>query len=80
MRRNPRATVAPARDDVVDGDPTLILESSWAPGSPSAAGQGALPYRTMQVALAFAWHGLRGHLLGGFQRLRDVPVHVRIDP
>ena len=52
LRRNPRATVAPARDDVVDGDPTLILESSWAPGSPSAAGQGALPYRTMQVALA----------------------------
>jgi hypothetical protein len=48
LRRNARAAVAPPREDVVDGDPTLILESTWAPASPGAG----LSYRTMQTALA----------------------------
>jgi hypothetical protein len=48
LRHDPRATVAPPRDDVVDGDTTLILESSWAPSSAS----GSAPFRTMQTALA----------------------------
>jgi hypothetical protein len=54
LRHNARAVVAPAREDVVDGDPTLILESTWTP-APTAATTGAqptLPYRTMQTALA----------------------------
>lgn len=54
LRRNPRAIVAPARDDVVDGDPTLILESTWT-GAPPEGGAGAAPivsYRAMQTALA----------------------------
>jgi hypothetical protein len=48
LRREARATVEVARDDVVDGDPTLVIESRW-----STSPQGApVSYRTMQTALA----------------------------
>jgi len=47
LRSDAHATVDVAREDVVDGDPTLILESRWAPTAPST-----VPYRTMQTALA----------------------------
>jgi hypothetical protein len=47
LRRDPRATVEAARDEIVDGDPTLILETRWAPTPPST-----VPYHTMQSALA----------------------------
>jgi hypothetical protein len=47
LRHASRAAVEIARDDIVDGDPTLTLETRWAPIQPAAA-----PYRTMQVALA----------------------------
>jgi hypothetical protein len=49
LRREGRASVAPPRDEVVDGDPTLILESKWAPGPAGAPG---IAYRSMQTALA----------------------------
>jgi hypothetical protein len=47
LRREPRATVEATREDVVDGDPTLLIESRWAPAAPST-----VAYRTMQSALA----------------------------
>jgi hypothetical protein len=47
LRRDPRATVEAAREEVVDGDPTLILETRWAPNPPAT-----VPYHTMQTALA----------------------------
>jgi hypothetical protein len=47
LRKESRATVEVAREDVIDGDPTLLLESRWTPSSPSTVG-----YRTMQSALA----------------------------
>jgi hypothetical protein len=47
LRQDPRATVEAAREDVVDGDPTLVIESRWAPSSPSG-----VPYRTTQTAVA----------------------------
>jgi hypothetical protein len=47
LRKEARATVEVSREDVVDGDPTLVLETRWAPGPPST-----VPYRTMQAALA----------------------------
>jgi hypothetical protein len=50
LRRETRATVETVRQDVVDGDSTLILESRWAP-VPDRPG-GAVSYRTMQTALA----------------------------
>jgi hypothetical protein len=50
LRRESRATVETVRQDVVDGDSTLILESRWAP-VPDRPG-GAVSYRTMQTALA----------------------------
>jgi hypothetical protein len=54
LRREARAAVEPPREDVVDGDPTLILESYWAPSAPGPSGAAAAPvaYRTMQTALA----------------------------
>ena len=42
-----RAMVELVREDVVDGDPTLIIESRWAPVPPST-----VPYRTMQTILS----------------------------
>lgn len=47
LRTDPHATVEGTRDDVIDGDPTLIIESRWAPTPPSTA-----TYRTMQTALS----------------------------
>jgi hypothetical protein len=47
LRDNPRGTVTAAREDVVDGDPTLLLESTW-----TAAGPQGAPFKTMQTALA----------------------------
>lgn len=48
LRREPRATVEVARDDVVDGDPTLVIEARWSTSPQSAP----VSYRTMQTALA----------------------------
>jgi|GEM_PF-2152872 len=48
LRRDPRATVEVARDDVVDGDPTLAIESRWSTSPQSAP----VSYRTLQTALA----------------------------
>jgi hypothetical protein len=50
LRREPRAQVENIRQDVVDGDSTLIFEARWAP-VPDRPG-GAVSYRTMQTALA----------------------------
>jgi hypothetical protein len=47
LRHEPRATVEATREDVVDGDPTLVVESHWAPVPPSN-----VPFRTMQSALS----------------------------
>jgi hypothetical protein len=47
LRREARATVEVSHEDVVDGDPTLVLETRWAAGPPSS-----VPYRTMQTGLA----------------------------
>ncbi|MDP9002854.1 MAG: hypothetical protein M3O46_22420 [Myxococcota bacterium] len=47
LRREARAAVDAIRDDVIDGDPTLLIESSWTPQPPSTT-----PFRTMQAALA----------------------------
>jgi hypothetical protein len=46
LRREGRGALEVARDDVVDGDPTLVLETRW-PSSPAT-----VAYRTMQTALA----------------------------
>jgi hypothetical protein len=47
LRREPRAMVDATREEVVDGDPTLIIESRWTPAPPSTT-----EFRTMQSALA----------------------------
>jgi hypothetical protein len=47
LRRESRSTVEATREDVVDGDPTLVFESRWAPVPPSTA-----PYRVMMTALS----------------------------
>jgi len=47
LRRDPRPHVESAREDAIDGDSTIILESRWAPSGPSA-----VTYQTMQGALA----------------------------
>jgi hypothetical protein len=47
LRHEPRAAVEIVREDVVDGDSTLVIESRWAPTPPSTVG-----YRTLQSALA----------------------------
>ena len=47
LRREPRATVEATRDALVDGDPTLIIESRWVAAPPATVG-----YRTLQSALA----------------------------
>jgi hypothetical protein len=47
LRHEARATVESTREEVVDGDSTLILETRWTGASPSTTG-----YRTMQAALA----------------------------
>jgi len=47
LRRDRRATVEVAREDVVDADPTVIVESLWSSNAPSVP-----TYRTMQANLA----------------------------
>ncbi|MDP9151768.1 MAG: hypothetical protein M3O36_17735 [Myxococcota bacterium] len=47
LRKNARAVVEALREEVVDGDPALVIESRWTPVPGSAVG-----YQTMQVALA----------------------------
>jgi hypothetical protein len=47
LRTDAHATVETAREDVVDGDPTLVIESRWSPTAPST-----VTYRTMQTALS----------------------------
>jgi hypothetical protein len=47
LRRQSGANVEATRDDVVDGDSTVIVESRWTPRPPSA-----VEYRTMQAHLA----------------------------
>ncbi len=49
LRREQRASVEAPHEDVIDGDPTLVLEAYWAP---AASSPGAVAYRTMQTALA----------------------------
>lgn len=52
LRQQARATVEISREDVVDGDPTLVIESRWQPSPPTNVG-----YRTMQTALASRGQG-----------------------
>jgi hypothetical protein len=47
LRGEPRATIEATREEVIDGDPTLLIESRWAPTHPAS-----VQYRTMQSALA----------------------------
>ncbi len=47
LRRQPGANVEAAREDVVDGDPTLIVEARWSAKPPTP-----VEYRTMQTHLA----------------------------
>jgi len=47
IHRDSRATVESARDEVVDGDPTFVVESRWAPIPPAS-----VVYRSMQTDLA----------------------------
>jgi hypothetical protein len=47
LRKDHSATVETVREDVIDGDPTLIVESRWNPTPPST-----VPFRTMQAFLS----------------------------
>ncbi len=47
LREQKQASVEASKEDVVDGDPTLVLETRW-----SGSTGGAVAYRTMQTALA----------------------------
>ena len=47
LRHDKRATVETSREDVIDGDPTLVIESHWPSAAPA---KGA--FRTMQTNLA----------------------------
>jgi hypothetical protein len=47
LRRDVRCTATSTREDVIDGDPTLIIESRLAPQPPST-----VPYRVMLTALS----------------------------
>jgi hypothetical protein len=47
LRADHRATVEVVREDVVDGDPTLIVESRWTPTPPVT-----VAYETMQSFLS----------------------------
>lgn len=68
LRHEPRATVEVAREDVIDGDPTFVLESRWTPqgGSP--------PFRTMQAFLSSRGTGYVvtcTAAVGAFERYRS---------
>jgi len=47
LRSKPRATVETVREDVIDGDSTLVVETRWAPTPPSTTS-----YRVVQTMLA----------------------------
>jgi hypothetical protein len=47
LRRDQRATIEVVREDVVDADPTVVVESLWSSAAPSVPA-----YRTMQANLA----------------------------
>jgi hypothetical protein len=47
LRSRPNVRIDVEREEIVDGDPTLVIESRWAPTPASSVG-----YRTMQVSLA----------------------------
>jgi hypothetical protein len=47
LHRDKRATVETSREDVIDGDPTFVIESRWSPATPSKPA-----FRTMQTELA----------------------------
>jgi hypothetical protein len=47
LQHDPRASVETTREDVIDGDPTLVVQSRW-----SAIAPANVPYRTMQANLA----------------------------
>lgn len=47
LRLQPGATVEAVREDVVDGDPTLLIESRWPPAPPAT-----VSFRTMQSVLS----------------------------
>lgn len=51
LRHDAHATVEVAREDVVDGDPTLIIESRWSLNPPAG------PFRMMQAHLASRGNG-----------------------
>jgi hypothetical protein len=52
LRQQARAVVVSTREDVIDGDRTLIVESRWSPTSPGAAS-----YELMQTFLASRSNG-----------------------
>jgi hypothetical protein len=69
LHHDARATVETAREDVVDGDPTFIIESRWAPSPPAAVG-----FRTMQADLASRGTGYVvtcAAAAGAFERYRS---------
>jgi hypothetical protein len=47
LKRDVRAEVETSREEIVDGDPTIVVESRWSPVAPKT-----VPYRTMQANLA----------------------------
>ncbi|MBV9945251.1 MAG: hypothetical protein JOZ69_00195 [Myxococcales bacterium] len=69
LRQEPRAGVETQREDVVDGDPTLLIEAHWTPAPPSS-----VAYRTMQAAVSARG---RGHVVtcsvaaSAFERYRS---------
>jgi hypothetical protein len=52
LRQQARGNVVATREDVIDGDPTLIVESRWQPAAPSTT-----PYELMQTFLASRGNG-----------------------
>jgi hypothetical protein len=69
LRAQSVATVLSAKEDVIDGDPTLIIESRWQPPSPSTP-----PYELMQSFLASRGNGYVitcGAAANSFERYRS---------
>jgi hypothetical protein len=69
LRGRSNVTLDVEREEIIDGDPTLVIESRWAPTTASRVG-----YRTMQVSLAS--HGVGtvatcAAASGAFERYRS---------
>jgi hypothetical protein len=47
LRQKGHGSLEAPHDDVIDGDPTLVIEGHWPPSAP-----GGVTFRTMQTALA----------------------------